>query len=91
MAVKLGFWYATLISDDLNFDTEQFSFIPPKSPKDATIKLKDEINRLKKELNYLERSQPIEYLKSEEKRHISTLKSFCNLKLTNLKTAVEPI
>ena len=72
MAVKLGFWYATLISDELNFDTEQFSFIPPKSPKDATKKLKDEINRLKKELNYLERSQPIEYLKSEERRHIST-------------------
>ena len=54
MSVQLGFWYAKTITDDFDFD-DQMSFIPPKSPKQATQRLRDEINRLQRELLKAER------------------------------------
>lgn len=49
MGVQLGFWYAKTTTDDFNFD-DDIDFIPRKSPKQATKRLQDEINRLQREL-----------------------------------------
>jgi len=49
MSVQLGFWYAKTTTDEFDFD-DKVDFIPPKSPKQATKRLQDEINRLQREL-----------------------------------------
>ena len=54
MGVQLGFWYAKTTSDDFDFDGD-IDFIPPKSPKQATKRLQDEISRLQRELLRAER------------------------------------
>lgn len=54
MSVQLGFWYAKTTTDEFDFD-DKVDFIPPKSPKQATQRLRDEINRLQRELLRAER------------------------------------